>query len=196
MGIRIVDKRESSRCALFLFSYQYLISKMKDIVIEELLTVNESEENLIGRAYKPLIGDYTFIPIIARAVLPYYIQKSSGRLLANINNIFYSVIINGKNILIVEVYASSGNITTPRLLFDKDRVQFEEVTDLVMKKKDEITRKLINTIKIKLDKMYTRTMYFLTPRLKYPELHSIEGYMKNLMDNPEALIKEVIWGKK
>ena len=118
---------------------------MKDIVIEELLTVNESEENLIGRAYKPLIGDYTFIPIIARAVLPYYIQKSSGRLIASINNIFYSVIINGRNILIVEVYAS-GNITTPHLLFDKDRMQFEEVTSLIMKKKDEITRKLINTI--------------------------------------------------
>jgi hypothetical protein len=192
MGIRIVDKRESSRCALFLFSYQYLISKMKDIVIEELLTVNESEENLIGRAYKPLIGDYTFIPIIARAVLPYYIQKSSGRLIASINNIFYSVIINGKNILIVEVYAS-GNITTPHLLFDKDRMQFEEVTSLIMKKKDEITRKLINTVKIKLDKMYARTMYFLTPRLKYPEFHSIECYIKNMMDNPEALIEEVIW---
>lgn len=195
MGIRIVDKRESSRCALFLFSYQHLISKMKDIVIEELLTVNESEENLIGRAYKPLIGDYTFIPIIARAVLPYYIQKSSGRLLANINNVFYSTIINGKNILIVEVY-TGGNIITPHLLFDKDKMQFEEVTGLVMKKKDEITRKLINTIKIKLDKMYARTMYFLTPKLKYPELHSIEGYIKNMMDNPEALIKEVIWRKK
>ena len=182
----------SSRCALFLFSYQYLISKMKDIVIEELLTVDESEENLIGRAYKPLIGDYTYIPIIARAVLPYYIQKSSGRLLANINNIFYSVIINGRNILIVEAY-TRGNITTPHLLFDKDRMQFEEVTSLIMRKKDEITRKLINTIKIKLDKMYARTMYFLTPRLKYPEFHSIECYIKNMMDNPEALIEEVIW---
>lgn len=168
---------------------------MKDIVIEELLTVNESEENLIGRAYKPLIGDYTFIPIIARAVLPYYIQKSSGRLLANIDNIYYSTIINGKNILIVEVYAG-GNITTPHLLFDKDKMQFEEVTSLVMKKKDEITRKLINTIKIKLDKMYARMMYSLTPKLKYPEFHSIECYIKNMMDNPEALIKEVIWRKK
>lgn len=165
---------------------------MKDIVIEELLTINESEDNLIGKAYKPLSGDYTFTPIIARVVLPYYIQKSNGRLLANISNVFYSIIIGEKSILIVEVY-TGGNITTPHLLFDKDRIQFEEVTDLVMKKKDEITRKLINSIKIKLDKMYARTMYFLTPKLKYPEFHSIEGYIKNLMDNPESLIKEVIW---
>ena len=168
---------------------------MKDIVIEELLIVEKSEENLIGRAYKHLIGDYEFAPIIARAVLPYYIQKGSGKILANISNVFYSLIISEKNILIVEVY-TGGNIITPHLLFDKDKMQFEEVTSLIMKKKDEITRKLINAIKIKLDKMYARTMYFLTPKLKYPELHSIEGYIKNLMDNPEALIKEVIWREK
>lgn len=165
---------------------------MKDIVIEELLVINESEESLIGKAYKPLLGDYTFIPIIARVVLPYYIQKSNGRLLANIGNVFYSIIIGEKSTLIVEVY-TGGNITTPNLLFDKDRIQFEEITDLVMKKKDEITRKLINSIKIKLDKMYAKTMYFLTPKLKYPELLSIEGYIKNLMNNPESLVKEVIW---
>lgn len=54
---------------------------------------------------------------------------------------------------------------------------------------------LTNTVKVKLDKMYTRSMYFLASKLKYPEYNSINNYMKNLIDNPETLIRKTIWKK-
>lgn len=154
----------------------------------------ESDEDLIGKAYKPYIGDYEFAPIIIRMVLPYSIMKSRGKVIVNTSDVYYSPIISERNILLVEVY-TEGNIITPYLLLSEDKTQFNKALNLVMGKEEEIMKDLTNTVKVKLDKMYTRSMYFLTSKLKYPEYNSINGYMKNLIDNPEALIRETIWKK-
>lgn len=64
-----------------------------------------------------------------------------------------------------------------------------------MGKEEEIMKDLTNTVKVKLDKMYAMSMYFLASKLKYPEYNSINNYMKNLIDNPETLIRKTIWKK-
>lgn len=153
---------------------------------------SESEKDLIGKAYKPYLGDYEFAPIISRMELPYSIMKSRGKIVVNSSDVYYAPIINEENILLVEVY-TEGNIISPYYLSSEDETQFNKAMDLVMRKEEEITRKLINTVKVKLDKMYSISMHFLVPILKYPEYDSINDYMKKLIDNPETLIRETIW---
>lgn len=169
---------------------------MKDIEIEieELSTAIESYKDLIGKAYKPFLGDYEFAPIILKMVLPYSIMKSRGKVIVNTRNVYYSPIINEKNILLTEVY-TEGNVITPYLLSSEDKAQFNKALNLVMGKEEEIMKDLTNTVKVKLDKVYSMSMYFLASKLKYPEYNSINNYMKNLIDNPETLIRKTIWKK-
>lgn len=158
------------------------------------MSSESDRDDLIGEAYKPFLGDYEFSPIIVRLVLPYSIMKSRGKVRVNTSNVYYSPIISEKNILLTEVY-TEGNIISPYLLLSEDKTQFNKAVNLVMGKEKEIMKDLTNTVKMKLDKMYTRSMYFLVSKLKYPEYDSIYSYMKNLIDNPETLIKETIWKK-
>lgn len=156
------------------------------------MSSESDRDDLVGKAYKPYLGDYGFAPIIVRLVLPYSIMKSRGKVRVNTSNVYYSPIISEKNILLTEVYIE-GNVISPYLLLSEDKTQFNKAVNLVMGKEKEIMKDLTNTVKMKLDKMYTRSMYFLATKLKYPEYNSIYSYMKNLIDNPEALIRETIW---
>ena len=156
------------------------------------MSSESDRDDLVGMAYKPYLGDYEFAPIILKMELPYSIMKSRGKIIVNSSNVYYAPIINEENILLVEVY-TDGNVTSPYYLSSEDGVQFDKAMDLVMREEEEITRKLINTVKVKLDKMYSRSMHFLVPILKYPEYNSIYGYIKSMIDNPETLIRETIW---
>lgn len=101
---------------------------------------SESEKDLIGKAYKPYLGDYKFAPIILRMELPYSIMKSRGKVIVNTSNVYYAPIINEENILLVEVY-TEGNITSPYYLSSEEGIQFDKAMDLVMRKEEEIIKK-------------------------------------------------------